>query len=516
MENTEIKSEKKDVKNQIVLKNLTKQQKEILSTAGVIGAGIGLGGGLFSLYSMNEPDAIPAMLKPTNEESQQANLTESETNESITLLTKNPVHEISDVNISFSEAFKTAREIVGPGGWFIWKENVYNTYFKEEWQSLSEPEKIEYLATVDVLPSSEKSNSIVPDELLANTQTIGNTDQITNEPHSEEINIETPLAETVTEEKFKIDFQDLYGQKTPDSSENLQPIAETELPLQEELIIGEIITLDDDTDLKQQGIFELSDDIEITVLPFEESTKLDSLIIDSEEITEFPWGESVNETATQIIETNDEVIAENTPSETENEITATEKPQEVEEYPWGEPVEKKEPLASTASTPDQPEIVQETINPIISTPEEITEYPWGETVTPIQPTAQTEDFGQIVDEVQDLAHQSPLPPSFNDVEEFPWGEKNTHFEPLAEIKNTETTGELVYDKSEAETENIGVIIDDLNKLDSQTLLPPSYNDITEYPWGESVLNPPIGHNLNESSDTFANHGNAFNDGEELP
>lgn len=46
--------------------------------------------------------------------------------------------------MSFSQAFATARAEVGPGGVFEWRGNVYSTYIAEEWNAMSESEKHEY------------------------------------------------------------------------------------------------------------------------------------------------------------------------------------------------------------------------------------------------------------------------------------------------------------------------------------------------------------------------------------
>lgn len=49
-----------------------------------------------------------------------------------------------DDDMSFSEAFRTAREEVGSGGAFVWRGNVYSTYTAEEWEEMSAEEKDEY------------------------------------------------------------------------------------------------------------------------------------------------------------------------------------------------------------------------------------------------------------------------------------------------------------------------------------------------------------------------------------
>lgn len=52
---------------------------------------------------------------------------------------------VSD-DMSFSEAFSSARAEVGPGGAFEWHGNVYGTYTAEEWNNMSAEERQEYNA----------------------------------------------------------------------------------------------------------------------------------------------------------------------------------------------------------------------------------------------------------------------------------------------------------------------------------------------------------------------------------
>lgn len=60
-------------------------------------------------------------------------------------------HSITDV-MSFDEAFQTARTEVGPGGTFEYQGNIYSTYLKGEWDSLSIGERMEFLENIDFKP----------------------------------------------------------------------------------------------------------------------------------------------------------------------------------------------------------------------------------------------------------------------------------------------------------------------------------------------------------------------------
>lgn len=53
-----------------------------------------------------------------------------------------------DDSMSFSEAFLAAREETGPGGLFVWHGHSYGTYYANEWESMSDEDKEQYLADV--------------------------------------------------------------------------------------------------------------------------------------------------------------------------------------------------------------------------------------------------------------------------------------------------------------------------------------------------------------------------------
>lgn len=66
---------------------------------------------------------------------------------------------VSD-DMSFSEAFASARGQVGPGGAFEWRGNIFSTYTAEEWENMSEAERAEYNShfswdSNDVQPETE-------------------------------------------------------------------------------------------------------------------------------------------------------------------------------------------------------------------------------------------------------------------------------------------------------------------------------------------------------------------------
>ena len=60
-----------------------------------------------------------------------------------------------DENLSFGDAFQTAREAVGPGGVFHWHGNIYNTYTADEWNGMSAEDRAQFAQQVqpEIRPS---------------------------------------------------------------------------------------------------------------------------------------------------------------------------------------------------------------------------------------------------------------------------------------------------------------------------------------------------------------------------
>jgi hypothetical protein len=55
--------------------------------------------------------------------------------------------------MGFKDAFDAARAEVGPGGYFEWRGNIYNTYTEAEWTSMTPEQKEQYVASLgDAVP----------------------------------------------------------------------------------------------------------------------------------------------------------------------------------------------------------------------------------------------------------------------------------------------------------------------------------------------------------------------------
>ncbi len=52
-------------------------------------------------------------------------------------------------NMAFADAFRAAREEVGPGGFFVWNGQVYNTFLQEEWEGLNDGQQQAYVTNLN-------------------------------------------------------------------------------------------------------------------------------------------------------------------------------------------------------------------------------------------------------------------------------------------------------------------------------------------------------------------------------
>lgn len=135
-----------------------------------------------------------------------------------------PVAESVNDSMSFSEAFSTARAEVGPGGVFEWRGNVYNTYYAEEWNNMSEEDKSEFvnhLSLTEIEDEPETSDDVVEivvvDEVNANeTIEVTAVNEVNQEPevqvygvyHDEEYDMNVGVATIDEQEVLFIDADD--------------------------------------------------------------------------------------------------------------------------------------------------------------------------------------------------------------------------------------------------------------------------------------------------------------------
>ena len=138
------------VDRKLTFSNLTEKQKNMLSAAGAGVAGVSLGVVAMSLMGASGSSGGGTTPPP--------NPSEGGEEVEITIHTDAPFADSVNDNMSFGEAFKAARSEVGAGGIFEWRGNLYNTYIKEEWDTMSAQEKAEFFASIDeeFLPGDEE------------------------------------------------------------------------------------------------------------------------------------------------------------------------------------------------------------------------------------------------------------------------------------------------------------------------------------------------------------------------
>ncbi|OIN57015.1 hypothetical protein [Arsenicibacter rosenii] len=119
--------------------------------AGITTAALLLGGATWTLLAQptedGEPDADPQLPVPGDGPVAVAG-------GKLHLADVTVAREVNS-NRPFGEAFAVARDEIGPGGVFVWKGGLFNTFTKEEWQDLSLQQRHEFLAGVGYEPDSQ-------------------------------------------------------------------------------------------------------------------------------------------------------------------------------------------------------------------------------------------------------------------------------------------------------------------------------------------------------------------------
>lgn len=154
--------------------NLTEKQKGLLGAAGAGVAGVSLG--VVAMTLMGASGAAEGG------EVKQADSSCGHGTEEIEVIIHTDAPFADGINdlMSFGEAFKAARLEVGAGGIFEWKGNLYNTYYKEEWDTMDKSEKAEFFASIDkdFLQGDEDKEAELVNILNDNSDAIDDTEDI--------------------------------------------------------------------------------------------------------------------------------------------------------------------------------------------------------------------------------------------------------------------------------------------------------------------------------------------------
>lgn len=135
-------SDQENGRNRLIFRNLSANQKQLLMTGGVSAVGAFVGVGVFELLGTELISSDNIALADNPQEEVMDNT------DPVIVYTEAPFAESVHDEMSFSEAFATAREETGPGGFFEWHGHTYNTYYREEWNAMDDSAQNDYLASV--------------------------------------------------------------------------------------------------------------------------------------------------------------------------------------------------------------------------------------------------------------------------------------------------------------------------------------------------------------------------------
>ena len=158
-----------------------------------------------------------------------------------------------DDDMTFGEAFASAREEVGPGGVFEWRGNLYNTFTAEEWESMTEDEKEEF---------ADKVNGIDEDQ-EQDVETLEQLDESSEDLAAQNVEIEVEEDVEIVEGEPEIEVYSV-----------------------EEVVTdaGEVVTLADaDVDGHSATIIDTNNDGIVDVMTVDEN---DNMVCDPEEMSD--------------------------------------------------------------------------------------------------------------------------------------------------------------------------------------------------------------------------------------
>lgn len=168
----------------------TSKWKKAAGMAGIGAAGIAGGIGLSAMASGDDAEAA----KQATEAAANA-----DKGNMVKPVGNVKVAEVND-EMSFSEAFASARKQVGAGGVFEWRGKQYGTYYKTEWDSMSQAEKDRYAANVFGTSSSKSSSTSTQEQLQHDISPENLADNSQSSVSGEDIKGELVGVQTVTDE----------------------------------------------------------------------------------------------------------------------------------------------------------------------------------------------------------------------------------------------------------------------------------------------------------------------------
>ncbi|MCC6410371.1 MAG: hypothetical protein IT270_01855 [Saprospiraceae bacterium] len=181
-------------RKRLVLKNLSARQKEMLTNTASGLSGIMVGTGAYALFGFSSgEEPVPPVVNG---------------NESVVVFTEAPFADGVQDGMGFNEAFAAARAEVGPGGFFEWHGQYYNTYTQQEWEAMSPEQQMQYADALQEnsafqefhTPASDGSAEV--DQSVASTPVPDTPDVDAATPpvvqNSGTVSVETPIAEPIS------------------------------------------------------------------------------------------------------------------------------------------------------------------------------------------------------------------------------------------------------------------------------------------------------------------------------
>lgn len=127
--------------NRISLNAISPELKEKLLSGKVLISTALVSAGALTLISAKDIDEVEANVTSST----------SEMNSECVEFKSHALFGTADNSLSFGDAFHTQRESLGPGGVFEYNDKFYNTYYKEEWDTLTDVQKKDYYTSIDKL-----------------------------------------------------------------------------------------------------------------------------------------------------------------------------------------------------------------------------------------------------------------------------------------------------------------------------------------------------------------------------
>ena len=127
--------------NRISLNAISPELKEKLLSGKVLISTVLVSAGALTMISAKDIDEVDATIASSN----------STATDECVEFKSHALFGTADNSLSFGDAFHSQRESLGSGGVFEYNNKFYNTYYKEEWDSLSDVQKKDYYNSIDKL-----------------------------------------------------------------------------------------------------------------------------------------------------------------------------------------------------------------------------------------------------------------------------------------------------------------------------------------------------------------------------